>query len=260
MKVSTLFLIVFAFCTTSVLSMNNIQIDSISCSALKSATNNEISVQYHEGFSDSTKVDSAKVQVVKADTAKFMSSGHNQLAIEKGKYMLNGKVIKKKEYKELLNSVPESAIEYKKAQAQITYEIITLIGIEVVLIATTGYYIGAIPCVLIAIPFGIAANKHEKEAIRLYNLKQGGGDLSTTPISEIPKVEKTINPELKKVDITTSKQLNVGDIVSFYSFQTNTTIKGTIIQIKDKTVIVEYTLFNKKQTSEQQTYDVKKVK
>ncbi len=189
----------------------------------------------------------------------MITSPTNQIVIEKGRYTLNGKKLRTKDYKTLFNSDAESAKEYKKAQAQITYEVITLIGVEVVLIATTGYYLGAIPCVLIAIPFGIAYNKHIKEAVRIYNLKHGGDIVNT--IGNIPQSEnKIIAPEVEKVDATTSNQLNLGDMVSFYSFQTNSIVKGTIVEIKGKTAVVEYNRLNKKYTSEQQIYDIKRIK
>lgn len=253
MKKTILFLIVCLFSAATVLSENSNIITSTINSESSALSASQISNQCNEelattNLSDSVKLDSAKVQAV--------TSPANQIVLEKGRYKLNGKSLKKKDFKMLFNNDAESAKEYRKARAQITYEIITLIGVEVVLIATTGYYIGAIPCVLIAIPFGIAYEKHLKEAVRLYNLKHGSDIVGNIPKSE----NKIIAPEVKKVNATSSNQLNVGDMVSFYSFQTNSTVKGTIIEIKGKTAVVEYNSFDKKYTSEQQIYDVKKVK
>ena len=266
MKKSILVLIGSIFIITSVLSENFNRIESTrdsesKASFVNSNQNNEESIAVTPA--DSAKVDSAKVQILKTDSAKIASAVDNQFKFEKGRYTLNGRVLRNKEFKALLKSTPESAKEYRKAQAQITYEIITLVGAEVVLIAVAGYYMGAIPCLVIALPFGIAYEKHLKESIRLYNLKQGIGIVNTLPVEtgNITKSEnKTVSPELKKADATTTNKLNLGDTVSFYSFQTNSTVKGTIIEIKDKTVVVEFISFDKKHTSEQQLYDVKKVK
>ena len=253
MKKTILFLIGCLFSAATVLSENSNLITSTINSESSALSASQISNQSNEelvttNLSDSVKADSAKVQAV--------TSPANQIVLVKGRYKLNGKSLKKKDFKILFNTDDECAKEYKKARAQMTYEIITLIGVEVVLIATTGYYIGAIPCVLIAIPFSMAYEKHLKEAVRLYNLNHGSNIIGNIPKSEI----KTIAPEVKNINATSNNQLNVGDLVSFYSFKTNSTAKGTIIEIKDKTVVVEYIRFDKKYTSEQQISDVKKIK
>jgi hypothetical protein len=266
MRKLILFLVVCLFSAATVLSENFNQFQSTINSESTSLSVNQASEHCNEALvteslSDSSKIDSAKVQILNSDTAKVVPSTVNQIIIKKCRYTLNGKKLNNKECRELLTSEPECAKEYKKARAQLTYEIITLVGLEIVLVATTGYYMGVLPCVLVTLPFGAAYNKHMKEAIRLYNLKHVGDIVRPTTIGNITKFEtKIISPEVKTVATSTSNQLNVGDTVSFYSFQTNSTVIGTIIEIKDKTVVVQYNSFNKTYTSGQQVYDVKKVK
>ena len=256
MRKTIVFLVSYLFCVATVFAENDFDTDSRFSSESEISAVNSVST-------DSVKTVVIKDSVLKSDTLKLQSTATSagQIVVEKGRYKLNGKALKRKELKQLLNSVPESAFEFKKAQAQVTYEILTLVGLEIVLVATTGYYMGALPCLLVALPFGLAAEKHEKEAIRLYNLKHGADIVNTVSTYTVPKPETIhVAPATNNVKTTASNQFNVGDRVSFYDFKTNTVIKADIIEIKDKTVVVEYSNFDKKYTSELQLYDVKKLK
>lgn len=106
---------------------------------------------------------------------------------------------------------------------------------------------------------------------------KGVNDLTTNPnntitnkatfTAETPKaniqnipVDKKADTETKKVESTTSKsKFNVGDTVKFYDLGSNSNCKGTIIEMKSKVVVIEYTSFNQKKTVEKDIYDVSKV-
>jgi len=77
----------------------------------------------------------------------------------------------------------------------------------------------------------------------------------------IKPVENSIKVEAQKVESTSSQNtLNVGDIVQFYNFSTNKNCLGTVLEVKSKSVLIEYTSFNQKKNIEKDIADVTKVK
>ncbi|MDD4972225.1 MAG: hypothetical protein PHT07_22585 [Paludibacter sp.] len=85
------------------------------------------------------------------------------------------------------------------------------------------------------------------------NINQEGNQASVNNGQTFENNQDTIPPVKTKND-----QLNIGDHVTFYNFNLNSTVKGVVKELKGETIVVEYESFGKMKTVEKNRTDIKK--
>jgi hypothetical protein len=108
-------------------------------------------------------------------TAFFVvAQSNDQIIVKKGRYYQNDKKLKMKEIKTLLKSDPESALMLKKSNTIATIGYVTEAAVMIGVMVATGYTIGALGGVAVALPFIFVAQNKFNKAIEIYNSKHGG--------------------------------------------------------------------------------------
>lgn len=218
-------------------------------------------------------VDSSKVNMVTEEAVPKI----DPIVIYNGNCFQNNIKLDNKKLKDLLANEPASAEAYKKSKSSgsigTTVQIIVQVGVSVagglsIVAILAGAGAGFVAC----LPFALESDKQFKEAIRLYNEKNGAQDKTVTTQGvqksksiegnqdTIKPADNTVKVEAKKIESSTAKSvLKVGDTVKFYDFGSNKNYNGTIIEVKSKVVVIEYTSFDKKKVVEKDISDVTKV-
>jgi len=77
----------------------------------------------------------------------------------------------------------------------------------------------------------------------------------------VKAVQPLLNEQNTSLKVESKKdQLKAGDQVMFFSFTTNSNIKGVVKEIKGETILIEYVTFGKLKTIEISKYDVRKTR
>jgi hypothetical protein len=125
------------------------------------------------------------------------------------------------------------------------------------------WLLGGIPGMIIDAATGALLKLDKNMEVTLKEVENGKTsylDPINNKFNNTLATESIVKEEPKKAESDDSKNsLSVGDKVKFFHFSTNSTYIGTIIEIKSKVVVIEYTSFDKKKIVEKDIYDVTKV-
>jgi hypothetical protein len=102
-----------------------------------------------------------------------VAQSNEQIIVKKNRYYQNDKKLKNRELKTLLKSDPESAEMLKKSNSIFTIGIVTEVVVAVGVVVATGYTLGVLGGVAVALPFTVVSQNKFNKAIEIYNSKHG---------------------------------------------------------------------------------------
>lgn len=87
-------------------------------------------------------------------------------------------------------------------------------------------------------------------------------EVTTPPVMEIKKPgdPKPVNKPAANTSAATGKAINVGDVVRFYDFYSQSYLRGKVTEIKNKSAVIEFEYFGKNKSAVKDIAEIKKMK